>query len=307
MVDAAGDGIRGLYVMAENSLLSDADINHVRTAFEHLELLVVQDIFLTETAQMADVVLPGACFAEKEGTFTNTERRVQRVRQAVEPAGEAHPDWQIVLDLARRIYSLQSTHPVAPFAGWDYSSPAVVMDEIAALTPSYGGISHERLEGQGLQWPCPTPDHPGTPTLHKERFALGKGRFVPAEYRPPAEEPDADYPLVLTTGRVLFQYHTGTMTRRSPILTDQVNEPFVEIHPGDAARLSVADGDRMRVQSRRGQVDLAARVTETVPPGVVFIPFHFAEAPANALTHGALDPTAKIPEFKVCAVRVTRL
>ena len=271
-----------------------------------LDFLVVQDIFLTETAQMADVVLPGASFAEKDGTFTNTERRVQRVRQAVEPPGEARPDWQIVLDLARRIDSLQPTHSAAPFAGWDYRSPAAVMDEIAALTPSYGGISHERLEGQGLQWPCPTADHPGTPTLHKDRFALGKGRFVPAEYRPPAEEPDADYPLVLTTGRVLFQYHTGTMTRRSPILTDQINEPFVEIHPDDAARLEVADGDRVRVQSRRGEIDLAARVTDIVPPGVVFIPFHFAEAPANALTHGALDPTAKIPEFKVCAVRVNR-
>jgi len=307
MVNAAGDGIRGLFVMAENSLLSDADANHVRAAFERLEFLVVQDIFLTETAQMANVVLPGASFAEKEGTFTNTERRVQRVREAVEPPGEARADWQIVLDLARRILTLQPTHPTAPFAGWDYRSPAEVIDEIATLTPSYGGISYERLEGQGLQWPCPTPDHPGTPTLHKDRFALGKGRFVPAEYRPPAEEPDADYPFLLTTGRVLFQYHTGTMTRRSPILTDQINEPFVEIHPGDAAQLGVADGDRVHVQSRRGEVDLAARVTEIVPPGVVFIPFHFAEAPANALTNGALDPTAKIPEFKVCAVRVTRV
>ena len=306
MVSAAGDGIRGLFIMAENSLLSDADANHVRTAFERLDLLVVQDIFLTETAQMADVVLPGACFAEKDGTFTNTERRVQRVRRAVEPPGDARSDWQIVLDLARRIDSLQPIPSAGPFAGWDYPSPAAVMDEIAALTPSYGGISHERLEGQGLQWPCPTPDHPGTPILHKDRFALGKGRFVPAEYRPPAEEPDADYPLLLTTGRVLFQYHTGTMTRRSSILTDQINEPFVEIHPDDATSLGVADGDRVHVQSRRGEVYLAARVTETVPPGVVFIPFHFAEAPANVLTHGALDPTAKIPEFKVCAVRVTR-
>jgi len=306
MVHAAGDGIRGLFVMAENPLLSDADANHVRAAFERLDLLVVQDIFFTETAQLADIVLPGASFAEKDGTFTNTERRVQRVRRAVEPPGEAHPDWQIILDLARRIHSLQPTHSTAPFASWDYPSPGAVMDEIAALTPSYGGIGHERLEAQGLQWPCPTPDHPGTPTLHKDRFALGKGRFVPAEYRPPAEEPDADYPFVLTTGRILFHYHTGTMTRRSPILTDQINEPFVEIHPADAARLGIAEGDRVRVQSRRGEVDLVARVTETVPPGVVFIPFHFAEAPANALTHGALDPTAKIPEFKVCAVRVTR-
>jgi len=251
MVDAAGDDIRGLYIMAENSLLSDPDINHVQAAFEQLDFVAVQDIFVTETARMADVVLPGASFAEKDGTFTNTERRVQRVR--------------------------------------------------------YGGIAYERLENEGLQWPCPTDQHPGTPYLHKDKFARGKGRFVPAEYRPPAEQPDDDYPLILTTGRLLFHYHTGTMTRRSPTLTEQVNEAFVDIHPGDAARLEVAPGDRVRVRSRRGEIELAARVTEMVPPGVVFIPFHFAEAPANALTHAALDPTAKIPEYKVCAVRVTRV
>ena len=181
------------------------------------------------------------------------------------------------------------------------------MREIAALTPIYGGVAYERLGDEVLQWPCPTTDHPGTPYLHQEKFARGKGRFVPAEYRPPAEQPDDDYPLLLTTGRVLFHYHTGTMTRRSPTLTEQVNEAFVEIHPDDAARLEVAPGDRVRVRSRRGEIELAARVTETVPPGVVFIPFHFAEAPANALTHAALDPTAKIPEYKVCAVRVTRV
>lgn len=181
------------------------------------------------------------------------------------------------------------------------------MDEIASVTPIYGGIVYERLEDEGLQWPCPTDEHPGTPYLHKDRFARGKGRFVPAEYRPPAEQPDDDYPLLLTTGRLLFHYHTGTMTRRSPTLTEQVNEAFVDIHPGDAARLEVAPGDRVRVRSRRGEIELAARVTEMVPPGVVFIPFHFAEAPANALTNAALDPTAKIPEYKVCAVRVTRV
>jgi predicted molibdopterin-dependent oxidoreductase YjgC len=297
MVDAAGNGIRSLYVMAENSLLSDPDINHVRAAFERLDFLVVQDIFLTETAQMADVVLPGASFAEKDGTFTNTERRVQRVRQAVEPPGEARADWQILCDLASRLTS-HASH---------LTSPADIMAEIAALTPSYGGIAYERLEERGLQWPCPTADHPGTPYLHRDQFARGKGRFAPAEYRPPAELPDDDYPLLLTTGRVLFHYHTGTMTRRSPTLTEQINEPFVEIHPGDAAQLQVTPGDRVRVRSRRGQIELAARVTEMVPPGVVFIPFHFAEAPANALTHAALDPTAKIPEYKVCAVQVSRV
>jgi len=299
VVYAAGDDIRGLYIMAENSLLSEPDINHVRAAFERLEFLVVQDIFVTETAQMADVVLPGASFAEKDGTFTNTERRVQRVRKAVPPPGEARADWEIICEVGKRLAS--------QLEGWDYGSPAQVMEEIAALTPIYGGIAYERLESGGLQWPCPDVEHPGTPYLHQEKFARGRGLFVPAEYRPPAEQPDDEYPLLLTTGRVLFHYHTGTMTRRSPILTDQVNEALAEIHPDDAARLEVVTGDHVRVCSRRGEVELAARVTETVPPGVVFIPFHFAEAPANALTHAALDPTAKIPEYKVCAVRVTRV
>jgi formate dehydrogenase alpha subunit len=303
MVDAAGDGIRGLYIMAENSLLSDPDVNHVRVAFERLDLVVVQDIFVTETAQMADVVLPGASFAEKDGTFTNTERRVQRLRKAVEPPGEARADWDIICKVGRRLASRQ----VGRLEYWDYGSPAEIMKEISTLTPIYGGISYERLEGRGLQWPCPAADHPGTPYLHKDGFVRGKGRFVPAEHRSPAEQPDDDYPLQLTTGRVLFHYHTGTMTRRSPTLTEQMNEAFVEIHPDDAARLKVTPGDRVRVLSRRGKVELAARVTETVPPGVVFIPFHFAEAPANALTHAALDPTAKIPEYKVCAVRVTKV
>jgi formate dehydrogenase major subunit/formate dehydrogenase alpha subunit len=327
MVDAAGTGIRGLYILAENSLLSDPNLNHVRAAFERLDFLAVQDIFLTETAQMADVVLPGSSFAEKDGTFTNTERRVQRVRKAVEPPGEARVDWEIICDLARRLKywkdgrtdewsrapsdvtseptNQSSSLPV--FLGWSYASPAQIMSEIAALTPSYAGIAYERLteEGRGLQWPCPAPDHPGTPTLHRERFARGQGRFIPAEYCPPAEEPDGEYDLMLTTGRVIQHYHTGTMTRRSPILTALGDVPFVEMHPADAARRAVADGDRVRVRSRRGQVELVAWVSETVPPGVVFIPFHFAEAPANLLTNSALDPTAKIPEYKVCAVQVT--
>ena len=313
MLDAAGDDIRGLYIMAENSLLSEPDINHVRAAFERLEFLVVQDIFVSETAQMADVVLPGASFAEKDGTFTNTERRVQRVRKAVSPPGEARADWEIICEVGKRLEGwkalglLAQGQKVGRLEGWDYDSPAQVMEEIAALTPIYGGIAYERLEGGGLQWPCPDVDHPGTPYLHRGKFARGRGLFVPAEYRPPAEQPDDEYPLLLTTGRVLFHYHTGTMTRRSPILTDQVNEAFAEIHPDDAARLEVVTGDHVRVSSRRGEVELAARVTETVPPGVVFIPFHFAEAPANALTHAALDPTAKIPEYKVCAVQVTRV
>jgi predicted molibdopterin-dependent oxidoreductase YjgC len=319
MMDAAGGGIRGLYILAENSLLSDPNLNHVRALFERLEFVVVQDIFLTETAQMADVVLPGSSFAEKEGTFTNTERRVQRVRKAVEPPGEARADWQIICDVAGKLEGWKagklkdgttdngrsSALAVAPrFRSWSYSSPADVMSEIAALTPSYGGMAYERLETGGLQWPCPSPDHPGTPTLHRERFARGLGLFIPAEYAPPAEEPDGEYPLLLTTGRVIYHYHTGTMTRRSPTLTAQGNEPFVEIHPRDAAALGVGDGTQVRVRSRRGEVKLPARVTDAVPPGVVFMPFHFAEAAANLLTNSALDATAKIPEYKVCAVQV---
>jgi predicted molibdopterin-dependent oxidoreductase YjgC len=299
MIDGMGNGFRGLFIMAENSLLSDPDVNHVRAAFEKLDFLVVQDIFLTETAQMADVVLPGACFAEKDGTFTNSERRVQRVRKAIEPPGEALADWQILCELGEQLAGQTN--------GWSYDSPAEIMAEFVQLTPIYGGLSYERLEGQGLQWPCPTSEHPGTPYLHKGGFARGMGRFAPAHHQPPAEEPDDDYPLVLTTGRVLFHYHTGTMTRRSPILTEQVNEAFVELHPDDAVNLGVVQGDRVRVASRRGEIELKALVTETVPPGVVFVPFHFAEAPANALTNSAMDPTAKIPEYKVCAVRVTKI
>ena len=303
MLDAAGHTLHGLFILAENSLLSDPDLHHVQHAFERLDFVAVQDIFMTETALMADVVLPGASFAEKDGTFTNTERRVQRVRKAVEPPGEARADWDILCDLAARLELVGADG--AASRRWAYGSPAEIMAEIAALTPSYGGITFERLETGGLQWPCPTADHPGTRFLHKERFARGQGRFIPAEYRPPAEEPDEEYPLLLTTGRVIYHYHTGTMTRRSPTLTDQGNKAFVEIHPQDAMVLGVTDGGQVQVRSRRGAVELAARVTEMVPPGVVFIPFHFAEAPANVLTHAALDPTAKIPEYKVCAVALS--
>lgn len=303
MVDAAGDAIRSLFIMAENSLLTDPDINQVRESFERLDFVVVQDIFFTDTTQMADVILPGACFAEKDGTFTNTERRVQRVRKAVEAPGEARADWEIICEIGKRLESRRGNGS----GTWEYGSPGEVMKEIAALTPIYGGIAYERLDGHGLQWPCLDAEHPGTPYLHKGKFARGKGRFVPAQHHPPAEMPDDGYPLVLTTGRVLFHYHTGTMTRRSPILTEQLNEAFVEINPTDAASLEIAHDDQVQVSSRRGKIELAARVTEVVPPGVVFIPFHFSEAPANALTIAAVDPVAKIPEYKVCAVRVERV
>ncbi len=295
MMDAVLRGeVKVLYIMGENPLLSDPDIGHLKEALEKVDFLVVQDIFLTETARYADVVLPAASFAEKEGTFTNTDRRVQRVRKAVEPPGEAREDSWIIAQVASRL----------GYEMGDVSAPAV-MEEIASLTPSYAGISYRRLEELGeLRWPCPSPDHPGTPILHVDKFTRGKGKFSPVEYKPPAEEPDADYPLVLTTGRLLHHYHTGSMTRRVKPLNELVPENRVWINPEDAKRLGVAAGEEVAVESRRGAIRVRARVTEKVPPGVVFIPFHFGESPANALTNPALDPVAKIPEYKVAAVRI---
>jgi predicted molibdopterin-dependent oxidoreductase YjgC len=281
--------------MAENPLLSDPDINHARHCLEQAEFLVVQDIFPTETAELAHVVLPGVSFAEKDGTFTGTDRRVQLVRKAIEPVGEARPDWQIICQLAQKMGA----------AGFDFASPKEVMDEVARLTPSYGGVSFARLEELGyLQWPCPTPEHPGTPYLHKGKFSRGLGQFFAIPFKEAAELPDQEYPLVLTTGRLMFHWHTGTMTRRSEKLESEVPEAYIEMHPDDARRVGVNGHRRVRVSSRRGQIELGVRVTERIKPGVVFVPFHFAEAAANALTNAALDPIAKIPEYKVCAVKV---
>ena len=297
-MDAASVGtLRAMFIMGENPMLSDPDQGHARRVLENLELLVVQDIFMTETAQLADIVLPAACYAEKEGTFTSTERRVQRVRRAVEPPGEARADWEIICAIAER----------AGYGGMRYSGPAAIMDEIALLTPIYGGIAYDRLDMHGLQWPCPDRSHPGTPILHTERFACNLGRFSPALHRLPAELPDDQYPLVLTTGRTCFHWHTGTMTRRTHLLDREEPRSFIEVHPDDAARLGVRDRDELLVSSRRGEVRTEARVTTMVIPGVVFMPFHFAEGAANALTNNALDPESSIPEFKVCAVRVEKL
>jgi formate dehydrogenase major subunit/formate dehydrogenase alpha subunit len=286
-----------MFILGENPMLSDPDQGHARAVLENLELLVVQDIFLTETALLADIVLPAACYAEKEGTFTNTERRVQRVRKAVEPPGEARADWEIICDVALR----------AGYGGMRYSGPDAIMDEIAGLTPIYGGIGYDRLDHHGLQWPCPDRSHPGTPILHTERFTRGLGRFSPSLHRPPAELPDDQYPMVLTTGRTYFHWHTGTMTRRTHLLDREEPRSFIELHPDDAARLGINHRDRLLVSSRRGEVRTEARVTTMVIPGVVFMPFHFAEGAANALTNNALDPESSIPEFKVCAVRVEKL
>ncbi len=306
MMDATHRGdLQALYVLGENPMLSDPDLNHVRAALQHCPFLVVQDIFPTETVELADVVLPGTSFAERDGTFTGTDRRIQRVRQGIEPLGDSRPDWDIIADLARRLDGARSD---APFGGWDYPSPAAIMDEIAALTPIYGGVSYDRLEQLGdLQWPVPAFDHPGTPYLHKGRFSRGLGHFVAVEFKEPDEAPDEEYPLTLTTGRIMFHFHTGSMTRRSDKLHQEVPEGYVEISPRDANRLGIGRSERVRVISRRGEIETLAWVTRRVPPGVVFIPFHFAEAAANVLTNPALDPVAKIPEFKVCAVRVEAL
>ncbi len=314
IMSAAGRGdIKALYILGENPMLSDPDINHVRHCLEQTDFVVVQDLFLTETAQLADVVLPGASFAEKEGTFTNSERRVQLVRRALNPLGECRTDWEILMDLGQRTLAAgagvgnESSIEAAPHGSWDYMNPAEIMDEIAALTPSYGGMRYNRLEQGGLQWPCPDENHPGTPILHIGKFTRGLGKLMPVDFLPPAELPDSDYPLLLTTGRVLYHYHTGTMTRRSGGLAAIYPEGLIEMHPEDAARLSVMDGEMVKVSSRRGEVNVKTDVTEKIQPGVVFMTFHFAEAAANLLTNSAVDPIAKIPEYKACAVKVEKL
>lgn len=302
--------IRALYIMGENPMLSDPNMNHVEEALNAVEFLVVQDIFLNETAQLADVVLPGVSFAEKEGTFTNTERRVQRVRPALAIKGEAHRDLDIICDLGRRLSGTGGNPPagvIHPTTDWSYAGASAVWDEIAALTPSMAGISYGRLESGGLQWPCPAPDHPGTPILHKEKFTRGLGRFTPLTFREPAENPDAEYPFLLNTGRILQHWHGGTMSRRSAGLDWIVPEGEIQLNSEDGAELGIATGDTIRVTSRRGEATGKARLTDRLPRGMVFMTFHFAEIPANALTGDAVDPVAKIPEYKVSAVRVERV
>jgi formate dehydrogenase alpha subunit len=288
--------IKALFILGENPLLSDPNATKVKEELKCLDLLVVQDIFLSETAELAHVVLPGVSFAEKEGTFTNTERRVQRIHKAIEPIGNTRPDWQIICDLSSRI-----GYPM------DYTSPKEVMDEIASLTPYYGGIHYERLEGSGLRWPCPASDHPGTPFLHKDRFTRGKGKFHVTPYTPAPELPDEEYPFLLTTGRTLYHYHT-MISRKSKGLSEIYPEGMIEIHPEDASRLGItSDHEWVEVSSRRGKIRVKAKTADNLAPGVVFITLHFKEGAANVLTIDALDPIAKIPEFKVCAVKIKKL
>jgi len=287
------DKIKAIYIMGENPALSDPNLNRTRKALADVEFLVVQDIFLSETAEYADVVLPTLCFAEKDGAFTNTERRVQRIRKAVDGPANARLDWQIICDVATRMgYSMS------------FRNASRIMDEIASLCPIYGGIAWDRIDDVGLQWPCPDRGHPGTRYLHGDRFSRGKGKFHAVAYREPAESAGGDYPFILSTGRLLYQFHTGTMTRKSAAINQVSPTGFVEIHCDDAAALGIADGDAVEVRTRRGRVTTLARVTDHIEKGWLFMPFHFAEGPANMLTIDALDPTAKIPEYKVCAAAI---
>jgi formate dehydrogenase alpha subunit len=292
----AQGGIKALYIIGENPALTDPDSDHAIKAMQALELLVVQDLFLTETGKLADVVLPAASFAEKDGTFSNTERRVSRVRQAIPPVGQAKPDWQIICEIAGRL-----GYPMK------YAGPEEIFEEIRRLTPSYAGISYQRLEAGGLQWPCPNAEHPGTVYLHKDRFSRGLGMFFAIEHRDPAEMPDAEYPLYLTTGRLLYQYHSGTMSRRAPGLVEKAPECRVEMAAADAARYGIADGQQVRVRTRRGKITAKAQISDKAVPGTIFLPFHYAEASANKLTNAALDPVSKIPEYKVCAVQIEKV
>ncbi len=296
MVDAALRGdIKAIYVMGENPVITDSDLNHSIKAFQSLEFLVVQDIFMTETAEFADVVLPSASFAEKEGTFTNTERRVQRIHKAIEPPGEARPDWEIISEVSSALGYKMS-----------YSTVYDISREISKVTPSYRGITPNAIAGAacGIQWPCPEEDHPGTPILHVGKFTRGKGKFMPVHYKPPHESPTKDYPLVLTTGRILTHYHAGSMTRRCPPLEEIAPEALAEFHESDAAAYGIGEGDIVEIATRRGKIEVRATISERANPGVVFVPFHYAETPVNVLTPSALDPVCKIPEFKVSAIKV---
>jgi len=289
--------VKALYLVGENVVMSEPNQAHTIEALEKIDLLIVQDIFPNETSKYAHVVLPAVCFAEKDGTFTNTERRVQRVRKAVDAPGLARDDGWIVSELAKRMgYDM------------DYSRPEDIWEEIRGLTPSMNGITYDRIEDEGLQWPCPDEEHPGTQYLYKNgAFPKGRAEFHPAQWKPPAEVPDDEYPLTLTTGRRLWHYHSGTQTRRSAGFNETCPEEVIEIHPEDAEKAGINDGDYIMAVSRRGRVRVKASVTERVLPGVCFMTFHFHEACANVLTNDAFDPVAGTAEYKACAVRVEKI
>ncbi|MCK4693614.1 MAG: molybdopterin-dependent oxidoreductase [Anaerolineales bacterium] len=297
IMDAVLEGkVRAIYIMGENPMLTDPNLHHVENALRAVDFLVVQDIFINETAELADVILAGVSFAERSGTFTNTERRVHLIRPALESLGEAIPDWRIITNLADRMN-----------AGWSYDSSAQIFDEMASLTPQYSGMSYARLESGGLQWPCTGIDHPGTQILHVGKFARGMGLFSVVDYIAPAELPDEDFPFILSTGRVLFHWHGGTLSRRSPGLDSLAPQAEVEINPQDAERIGVVNNQSVEIRSRRGQLIAKALITKRSPPGTVFMTFHYAEAAANLLTSNNIDPVAKIPEYKISAVQIEPL
>jgi formate dehydrogenase (NADP+) alpha subunit len=293
MFDAGVNGtLKAMYVFGEDPVITDADANHVRKGLNSLEFMVVQELFMSETAKLADVILPGASFAEKDGTFTNTERRVQRVRKAVEPIGNTKPDWQIIMEVAKRMGG-----------NFNYADPSEIFDEVASLTSQYAGINYDRLE-HGIQWPCPDKNHPGTKFLHQGQFTSGLGKFQAIEFAPAAELPDEEFPILLTTGRML--YHYGTMTRNSKGLNNHVPEELAEVNAEDLAKLGVEDGGTIFMESRRGKLSTKVKVTDRVPPGVIFMTHHFFETPVNELTNGAYDKVTKTYEYKVCAVRISK-
>jgi predicted molibdopterin-dependent oxidoreductase YjgC len=299
MIPAMLEGrLKGLYVIGENPKLSDPDWNHMHHALKQLDFLVVQELFLSETAQVADVVFSAASIAEKEGTITNTERRCMRIQKAIEPIGNTLADWEIICRLSAAMgYKMK------------YENPEEIFNEIISLTPkSYAGMTYARLGLDGLQWPCPDSDHPGTPYLHEGEFTRGKGKFHAIDHQDPAEMPDEQYPYFLTTGRMFAHFHTGTMTRVSSHLDIEQTTGYVTINPKDADALMVKEGDILVLASRRGRMEVPARISPAVEPGTLFLPIHFGENPTNVLTSAeAVDPLAKIPEFKVSAVRVSKL
>ncbi|KPU43579.1 formate dehydrogenase H [Oxobacter pfennigii] len=297
IIHGGEDGtIKFLYIMGENPMMTDPDLKNVKKDLEAVEFMVVQDIFLTETAALAHVVLPAGSFAEKDGTFTNTERRVQRVRKAIEPVGDSKADWEIIMEIMNRLgYEKKYTHP------------SEIMEEIASLTPQYGGITYDRIEEIGIQWPCPTPGHPGTQILHEGGFSRGKALFVTVDNISSAELADVDYPFIMTTGRVLFQYHSMTMTGRVDELNSKAPDSYLEMNTATVERLGLKNGDKVKVSSRRGSVETQIKSTDFIDEDVLFMPFHYRDAKVNYLTNPRVDPLAKIPELKVAAVRVEKV
>ena len=298
-INQAGDPIKAMYFLGLNPVVSYPDSNHVKRSLEKLDFMVVQDIFWNETCKYADVVLPGACFAEKDGTFTSGERRINRVRKAVNPPGDAKADWEIFVLLAKKM----------GLNGFDFKSAEDVWNDMRAVTPSMFGATYERLEKpESIHWPCPTVEHPGTPILHKEKFSAadGLGTFFGLEYRPPAEVADKEYPYTLMTGRVIFHYHTRTQTGRCKVLDYEVPESYIQINTKDAKELGIKNDEKIKVRSRRGETITLARVTDDVAPKVLYMAMHFAEG-ANNLTNTALDPLSKMPELKHCAVAVEKI